>query len=104
MQQNNLFHSQLEKVSPAVKMEMDWSREIVDKIDAILKRDGISQRELAKRIGCNETQITRWIRGFPNFTLSSLAKLSEALGEKLIQINGFCNERSAVGILNMPHD
>ena len=86
MKRNDLFHSQLEKVSPAVKREMDWSREIVDKIHAILKRDNISQRELAERIGCNETQITRWTRGFPNFTISSLAKLSEALGEPLINV------------------
>ena len=65
---------------------MNWSAGIIDKIDHILKRDGITQRELAKRIGCNETQITRWTRGFPNFTLSSLAKLSEALGEPLINV------------------
>ena len=86
MKRNSLFHNQLKKVSPVVKQEMDWSCAIIDKIDTILKRDGISQRELAKRIGCNETQITRWTKGFPNFTLDSLAKLSEALGEPLISI------------------
>ncbi|MCR5760324.1 MAG: helix-turn-helix transcriptional regulator [Bacteroidales bacterium] len=87
MKQNKLLHAQLDKVSPAVKREMDWSCAIIDRIDEILKRDGISQRELAKRIGCNETQITRWTRGFPNYTLSSLAKLSEALGESLIDVH-----------------
>ena len=87
MKQNKLLHAQLAEVSPAVKREMDWSCAIIDKIDEILKRDGISQRELAKRIGCNETQITRWTRGFPNFTLSSLAKLSEALGDPLIKVH-----------------
>ena len=86
MKRNELFHEQLEHVSPCVRREMDWSRAIIDKIDAILKRDGISQRELAKRIGCNETQVTRWTKGFPNYTLSSLAKLSEALGEPLISV------------------
>ncbi len=86
MKQNDLFHSHLERVAPAVKREMDWSSAIIDKIDSILKRDCITQRELAERIGCNETQITRWTKGFPNFTLSSLAKLSEALGESLIDI------------------
>lgn len=86
MKRNVLFRNQLEKVSPAIKREMDWSCAIIDKIDMILKRDGISQRELARRIGCNETQISRWTKGFPNFTLSSLAKLSEALGESLINI------------------
>ena len=86
MKQNDLLHSQLEKVDPVVKQEMDWACAIIDKIDSILKREGITQRELAEKIGCSETQITRWTRGFPNYTLSSLAKLSEALGESLIEI------------------
>ena len=87
MKRNALFHKQVEMVSPAVRQEMDWSRAIIDSIAEILKRKGMTQRELAEKIGCNETQITRWTRGFPNFTIASLAKLSEALGEPLIQIN-----------------
>lgn len=87
MKQNPMFHKQLEQVSPAVRLEMEWSRALIDSIAEILKRKGMTQRELAEKIGCNETQITRWTRGFPNFTISSLAKLSEALGEPLIRIN-----------------
>ncbi len=87
MKRNALFHKQVEMVSPAVRQEMEWSRAIIDSIADILKRKGMTQRELAEKIGCNETQITRWTRGFPNFTIASLAKLSEALGEPLIQIN-----------------
>ena len=87
MKHNDQFHSQLNKVSPSVKMEMDLSRAIIDRIDYILKRDGISRKELAERIGCKESQITRWTRGFPNYTISALAKLSVALGEPLINIS-----------------
>ena len=81
---DNIFQEQLEKVTPEIKKEMDWSAEIVKRIEQILKEKGITQRELASRIGCNETQIVRWTRGFPNYTLSTLAKLSVALGEDLI--------------------
>lgn len=87
MKHNDQFHSQLNKVSPSVKMEMDLSRAIIDRIDYILQRDGISRKELAERIGCKESQITRWTRGFPNYTISALAKLSVALGEPLINIS-----------------
>lgn len=86
MKKNGQFRRQLEQVSSEVKKELDWSCAIVDKIDAILKAKGLTQRELAARIGCNESQITRWTRGFPNYTLSALARLSEALGEPLIQV------------------
>lgn len=87
MKHNELFHRQLRNVSPVVRQEMEWSCAIVDKIDSLLKEKNLTQRELADRIGCNETQITRWTNGFPNYTLSSLAKLSDALGEPLININ-----------------
>ena len=81
---NKLFQEQLEKVTPEIKKEMDWSAEIVKRIEQILEEKGITQRELASRIGCNETQIVRWTRGFPNYTIATLAKLSVALGEDLI--------------------
>ena len=86
MKRNDLFHKQLQAISPVVKQEMEWSCAIVDRIDSILKEKGMTQRDLAVIIGCNETQITRWTRGFPNYTLHSLAKLSDALGEPLIII------------------
>lgn len=87
MMHNMLFHSQLDKVSPDVKKEMTWSASIIDRIDFLLKEKGMTHRELAARIGCNETQIVRWTRGFPNFTISTLAKLSVALGEDLINVS-----------------
>ena len=86
MKENDLLHRQLDKISPAIRKEVVWSACIIDKIDRISREKGITQRELARRIGCNETQISRWTRGFPNFTLQSLAKLSIALGEDLILI------------------
>ena len=86
MKHNALFQEQLSKVSPEVKKEMEWSAELVDRIEHLLKEKGMTRRELAAAIGCNETQIVRWTRGFPNYTLATLAKLSVALGEDLIRI------------------
>ena len=84
MKQNKHFRDELEKVPPEIKQEMEWSCTIVDHIDFLLKKNNMTQRDLARKMGCNETQITRWTRGFPNYTLHSLAKLSQALGESLI--------------------
>jgi ribosome-binding protein aMBF1 (putative translation factor) len=86
MKQNALLHKQLDQVSPSTRKEVTWSADIIDKIDRICRAKGISQRELARKIGCSETQISRWTRGFPNFTLHSLAKLSVALEEDLITV------------------
>ena len=86
MKENDLLHRQLDRISPAIRNEAAWSEAIIDSIDRICREKGITQRELAHRTGCNETQISRWTKGFPNFTLRSLAKISQALGEDLIHI------------------
>lgn len=83
---NTALQSQFDRISPAVRKETAWSEAIVEKIERLSKEKGITQRELARRLGCNESQISRWTRGFPNYTLNTLAKLSSALGEDLIKI------------------
>lgn len=100
MIKNKQFHAQLTKVSSSVKIEMEWSADIVDKIDFLLKKKGMTHRDLAKAIGCNETQIIRWTKGFPNYTLSSLAKISNALGEPLI-FTSLSNQNAPVHYYNM---
>ncbi len=101
MIKNKQFHAQLTKVSSSVKIEMEWSADIVDKIDFLLKKKGMTHRDLAKAIGCNETQIIRWTKGFPNYTLSSLAKISNALGEPLIFTSLSNNQNAPVHYYNM---
>ena len=53
---NKIFQDQREKVTPEIKKEMDWSAEIVRRIEQVLEEKGMTQRELASRIGCNQTR------------------------------------------------
>ena len=79
MKQNAHLHQQMEQISPEVKMEMELSAAMVEKIESILREKGMTHRELATRIGCDESQIIRWTRGFPNFTFNAIARISCAL-------------------------
>ena len=62
-----------------LELEFSIIRQILDKR---LKR-GISQKDLAKRIGTGQSAISRLESGRYNPTLSFLSKVSEALGSKL---------------------
>ena len=84
MKHNELLHKQMERISPEVKMEMELSAAMVEKIETILKSNGMTHRDLAARVGCDESQVTRWTRGFPNFTFNAIARISCAIGEPLI--------------------
>ena len=63
----------------SLELEFSIIRQIIDKR---LKR-GISQKDLAKKIGTKQSAISRLESGRYNPTLSFLSKVSEALDSKL---------------------
>lgn len=81
-----LFDECLANVPADVKMELDMSFALADKIDMILREKNISQKQLAKQMGKTEAEVSRWLGGTHNFTLRTIAKISEALGVKLLTI------------------
>lgn len=81
-----LFDEGLAQVPDDVKMEIDMSFALADKIDSILREKNISQKQLAKKMGKTEAEVSRWLGGTHNFTLRTIAKISDALGVKLLTI------------------
>lgn len=80
------FESKVEAVSPEIMSEVQLSAEIIARIDMILKEKNMTQRDLAHKMHKSEAVVSRWVTGFPNFTLRSLSQLSQALGEPLIRL------------------
>jgi Helix-turn-helix. len=80
------FQEKTEKVSPEIMIEVQLSADIIARIDLLLKEKNMTQRELAQKLGKNESIVSRWTTGLPNFTLRTLSQLSVALGEPLIQL------------------
>ena len=81
-----LFDECLATVKNDVKMELDMSFALADKIDMILREKNISQKQLAKKMGKTEAEVSRWLGGTHNFTLRTIEKISDALGVKLLTI------------------
>ena len=86
MKEKEWFESKVAAVSPEIMSEVQLSADIIARIDAILKEKHMTQRDLAHKMGKSEAVVSRWITGFPNFTLRSLSQLSAALGEPLIKL------------------
>ena len=83
---SELFNECLAATPQDVKQRIDWSFQIADKIDSVLKERGITQKEFDKQIGRSEAEVCRWVGGTHNFTLATLAKISSALGVPLIHV------------------
>ena len=69
-----------------MKMQMEMSVGIANRIYEILEAKGMSQKELAQRLGKTETEVSRWLSGTHNLTLSTICKISAALGEDIVTI------------------
>ena len=59
---------------------------LVDKIDMMRREKNSSQKQLAKRMGKTESEVSRWLGGTHNFNFLTIAKISDALGVKLLTI------------------
>lgn len=52
-------------------------------LEGLMKSNGISKSELARKINSSPAYITKVLKGNANFTIDSLVKLSRAVGGKL---------------------
>ena len=55
-------------------------------IGAILKAKGITQKQLAKKIGMKESQLSKILAGNANCTLKTITKIEHALDEDIIAV------------------
>lgn len=83
---NEWFDNKHKSVPSDISEEVRLSADVISRIDYVLKTKGISQRELARRMGRSEAVISRWTTGFPNLTLKTISELSTALGEPLVVV------------------
>lgn len=86
MKTSEMFQQEIAKVPIELKLELDLSFAIADKIDAILKKKGMTQKEFAKKMNKTEAEVSRWLSGTHNFTLKTIAKITNVLGESIITI------------------
>lgn len=63
------------------------SEKLALKLRYILRTKGISQRELASRMGVTSAQVTKILSGKENLGLKTICKIEKAIGTNLIDIS-----------------
>lgn len=86
MIRNNLFRQCLAEIPAEQKAEFELSYGIAERISAILKARGITQKEFAGQLNKRESEISKWLTGRHNFTMQTIAKIETSLGCKLIDV------------------
>jgi ribosome-binding protein aMBF1 (putative translation factor) len=86
MKRNPIMEKCRELITPDMKRSVDLSVYVSDRIFDILEKQNMSQRDLANKLGKSEAEISKWMQGTQNFTLSTIAKIETALGENIFEI------------------
>lgn len=75
----------LDGIPKEIRTQVDLTMGVSDRIASILHKRGMSQKEFAKMMGRTEAEVSRWLSGTHNFTLSTLAKISAALDAEIVR-------------------
>lgn len=81
----NRYREMVSQVSTEIE-EINLSFAISNKIDALMQERGLSKKQFADQIGKRPSEITRWLSGQHNFTVSTLAMLSAFFGKSIISV------------------
>ncbi|MDE7465728.1 MAG: helix-turn-helix transcriptional regulator [Muribaculaceae bacterium] len=76
----------LNDISPEERAEARLSFQISNRLDFLMKEKGLSKKQFADAIGKRPSEITRWLSGEHNFTISTLAMLSTFFGQPIITV------------------
>ena len=59
---------------------------ISNRLADLMRERGLNKRQLAEALGKRPNEITRWLSGEHNFTISTLAMLSTFFGKSIIHV------------------
>ena len=71
-------------LTPEIQKQVDMQVMIANRIYDLLEQKGMSQKDLAQKLGKTETEVSRWLCGTHNLTMATLAKIAVALDDDII--------------------
>lgn len=71
-------------ITPEERAEARLSFQISNRLDALMHEKGLSKKQLADAIGKRPNEVTRWLSGEHNFTISTLSRLSSFFGQPIV--------------------
>jgi len=80
------FQEYISDVPREYDLFVSKSIEISDKIQKILKKNQLTQKQLSVKLEKKESEISKWVAGSHNFTLKTITKIESILNEELIKI------------------
>jgi len=82
--QSEILERMRKKTLPERREFVRMNLSIARQIGYLLKKQGLSQKQFAEKLGKNESEVSRYLSGIHNISLKTLAKIKVALDEEII--------------------
>lgn len=82
----SLLRKAVETISPCTRKFVERQGEFAVRITEIMTMRGMTQRQLAEKLGKKESYISRMVAGWANPTLRTIVEFEVALGQNIIEI------------------
>lgn len=82
---NDKFQQMLSSVPQDIMTEIDLSFVIATEIETLMRERGLNKKQFADALGKKPSEITKWLSGQHNFTIRTLAMLSNFFGTPIIR-------------------
>ncbi len=88
MKNNDSLSELINSMPEELQIRSQLSISIAHKIEAMMAARGYSRKQFAEALGRRPSEITKWLSGEHNFTISTLARLGTFFGEPVIRVPG----------------
>lgn len=76
----------LDEITPLEMEQTKNKMQLAARIEDLMKAKGWSKSQLAKEMGKNPSEVTKWLSGTQNFTIDVLTEIASTLGVTLTTI------------------
>ncbi len=80
------YNKIVDSIPASIHKEVAMEIAVSNRIYELMQEKGLSKAEFARSLGKRPCEITKWLSGQHNFTLSSLAMLSAFFGQPVITV------------------
>jgi antitoxin component HigA of HigAB toxin-antitoxin module len=83
---SDVYKKMVASVPEDIRLEVNLSFRISDRIAELMRIKGLTRKQLADALGKRPCEVTKWLSGQHNFTISTLAMLSSFFGMPIISV------------------
>lgn len=84
--QSSIIDNLLNEISPKEQKQTERKMLLAARIDLAMKDRGMKKGQLAKALGKNPSEISKWLSGTHNFTTDTLWEIGDVLGVSFINL------------------